>query len=49
LESRVDRDYVDLGAIKFDNPVAVSFPVTNVGDKPLKFKELPFTEVVEGF
>jgi hypothetical protein len=41
---KVDRQYVDLGEIKFDNPVAVSFQVTNVGDKPLEYMESPYME-----
>jgi hypothetical protein len=45
---KVDRDKIDLGDVRFETPVSVSFQITNVGDKPLKFVKTPDVEVVEG-
>jgi len=45
---KVDRDQVDLGDVKLGQTVQVSFQVANVGDKPLRFSEQPYVEVVEG-
>jgi hypothetical protein len=45
---KVDKEKVDLGAVKLGQTVSVSFDVTNVGDQPLRFKEQPYVEVVEG-
>lgn len=45
---KVDRELVDLGDQKNNQPVAVSFKVTNVGDQALRFSEQPYIEVVEG-
>lgn len=44
----VDRNQVDLGDVKLGQTVAVSFVIANVGDKPLRFSEPPYIEVVEG-
>jgi hypothetical protein len=45
---KVDKEKVDLGNVKLGQTVSVSFDVTNVGDQPLRFKERPYVEVVEG-
>lgn len=45
---KTDRDRIDLGEQKLGNPVEVSFHLTNVGDKPLRFSKEPYVEVVEG-
>jgi hypothetical protein len=45
---KVDKEKVDLGNVKLGQTVSVSFDVTNVGDQPLRFKEKPYVEVVEG-
>lgn len=45
---KVDKEKVDLGNVKLGQTVSVSFEVTNVGDQPLRFKEKPYIQVVEG-
>lgn len=45
---KVDREVVDLGNMKFNQPARVSFRVTNVGDQTLRFTKDPYIEVVEG-
>lgn len=45
---KVDRDTVNLGDINLGRTVSVSFQLTNVGDKPLKFSKKPYIEVKEG-
>ena len=45
---KVDKEEVDLGDVKLGSPVKVSFEITNVGDKPLRFEEAPYVEVREG-
>ncbi len=45
---RVDKEKVDLGTIPLGQTVEVKFEVTNVGDQPLRFKERPYVEVIEG-
>ena len=45
---KVDKEEVDLGDVKLGSPVKVSFDITNVGDKPLRFMEDPYIEVREG-
>ncbi len=45
---KADKEKVDLGNVKLGQTVEVSFQLTNVGDKTLRFKEQPFIEVVEG-
>lgn len=45
---KADKEKVDLGDVKLGQTVEVSFQLTNVGDKTLRFKEQPFVEVVEG-
>jgi len=45
---KADKEKVDLGDVKLGETVEVSFQLTNVGDKTLRFSEQPFVEVVEG-
>jgi hypothetical protein len=45
---KVDKEKVDLGEIKLGKTVEVTFQLTNVGDKTLRFDEQPYIEVVEG-
>ena len=45
---KVDKERVDFGDVKVDNPVTASFEIVNVGDQPLLFDEAPKVEVVEG-
>jgi len=45
---KVDRDKIDLGAVKLDKAVEVSFQLTNVGNQALRFSKRPYIEVVEG-
>ncbi len=45
---KVDKELVDLGNVRLGQTVEASFMVTNVGDKPLVFEEVPYIEVVEG-
>ena len=45
---KVDKDKLDLGDVKLNQPVEVSFQITNVGDQTLRFTEAPYVEVVEG-
>lgn len=47
-ELKADKEVVDLGDVKLGKPVAVSFEITNVGDKTLEFTKKPFVEAVEG-
>lgn len=45
---KVDQDMVDLGEVPLDQPVNVTFQLTNVGDQPLRFTQEPFIEVAQG-
>lgn len=45
---KVDKQFVDLGDVKFEEVVDVTFEITNVGDRPLKFAKQPYVEVLEG-
>jgi len=45
---KVDKEKVDLGDVKLGKTVEVTFQLTNVGDKTLRFDEQPYIEVVEG-
>ena len=44
----VDQEVIDLGDVQLGVQVKASFKVTNVGDKPLRFTDRPYIEVVEG-
>lgn len=45
---KVDQELVDLGDVKYNQPVQTSFRLTNVGDQTLQFTQDPYIEVVEG-
>jgi hypothetical protein len=45
---KVDKEEVNLGDVKIGKNVLVSFRLTNVGDKPLVFNEVPYIEVKVG-
>jgi hypothetical protein len=45
---RVDRDYVDLGTVRFDSFVTARFSLRNVGDQPLSISANPKVDAVEG-
>jgi hypothetical protein len=45
---KVDQERVDFGEVKFEQPVYVTFTLSNVGDQTLRFSEQPYIEVLEG-
>lgn len=45
---KVDQELVDFGEMKFEQPVYVTFTLSNVGDQTLRFSEAPYIEVLEG-
>lgn len=45
---KVDQTNIELGTVKLGQTVEAKFEVTNVGDKPLRLREAPYVEVVEG-
>lgn len=45
---KVDKERVDFGDVKFNQPVEATFKITNVGDQTLRFNKEPYIEVVEG-
>jgi len=45
---KVDQEIADLGDLKLNQHVNVTFELSNVGDQPLKFTKEPYIEVVEG-
>lgn len=45
---KVNQEMVDLGNMKFNQLADVSFQITNVGDRTLRFSKEPFIEVVDG-
>ncbi len=45
---KADKEKVDLGDVKLGQTVQVSFEISNVGDKPLRFSKAPYIEVKEG-
>lgn len=45
---QVDKEKVDFGNVTLGQTVEVKFEVANVGDQPLRFKEKPYVEVIEG-
>ena len=45
---KIDKEMVDLGNVKLGQTVRVSFELKNIGDKPLRFSNVPYVEVKEG-
>ncbi len=45
---KVSQETIDLGNVRLGQTVQASFELTNVGDRPLRFAEAPYIEVVEG-
>lgn len=46
---KVEQDVYDYGDVKLGGvPIRTVVKVTNVGDQPLRFKEAPYIEVLEG-
>ena len=45
---RVDRQEINFGDVKLNVQKTFTITVTNVGDKPLRFAQAPYIEVVEG-
>ncbi len=45
---KADRDTVDLGNVPLGQTVQVKFEVSNVGDRQLRFTDVPYVEVVAG-
>ena len=45
---RADRQEINLGDIRLGTTVEAAFRLSNVGDQPLRFTELPYIEVREG-
>lgn len=46
---KVEQDVYDYGEVKLGGvPIRTVVKVTNVGDQPLRFKEAPYIEVLEG-
>jgi hypothetical protein len=45
---KVDREKVDLGDVKLGKSVSVTFQLTNVGNKTLRFSKDPYIEIVKG-
>jgi hypothetical protein len=44
----VDQQKIDYGDVKFGVEKTFAIEVTNTGDGPLRFKEDPYIEVLEG-
>ena len=45
---KVDKDTIDHGDVTLGNQISDVVLVTNVGDQPLRFAEVPYLEVKEG-
>jgi multidrug efflux pump subunit AcrA (membrane-fusion protein) len=45
---KVDRQREDLGEVPLGQTVEVSFQLSNVGDQPLRFTDVPYVTVAEG-
>ncbi len=46
---KVEQEVYDYGDVKLGGvPIRTVVKVTNVGDQPLRFKEAPYIEVLEG-
>ena len=45
---KVNQEKVDLGDVKFNQTVQVTFQLTNIGEQSLRFTKEPYIELVEG-
>jgi hypothetical protein len=45
---KVDQEKVDLGDVKLGKVVSVTFQLTNVGSKTLRFSKDPYIEIIKG-
>jgi hypothetical protein len=45
---KVDKELLDLGDQKLGSTTQASFTLTNIGNQPLQFTEVPYIEVKEG-
>lgn len=45
---RVDQQEINFGDVKLTVQKTFTITVTNVGDKPLRFAQAPYIEIVEG-
>jgi hypothetical protein len=45
---KADQEKVDLGDVKLGKSVSVTFQITNVGNKTLRFSKEPYIEIVKG-
>jgi len=44
----VQPEQIDMGDVALGTTVQADFVIHNLGDKPLKFTEAPYIEIVEG-
>mgnify|MGYP003524562114 CR=1 FL=1 len=44
----VEPAQIDMGDVTLGTPVKAEFVIKNLGDKPLKFSDTPYIEIVEG-
>jgi hypothetical protein len=44
----IDPEFIDFGAVRYNQFVEARFRLTNVGDQPLRLPASPPVEVVEG-
>ena len=45
---KVDQEKIDFGNVQLGRTVQAQFHLTNTGDSPLQFLEVPYIEVKEG-
>ncbi len=45
---QVDQQEINFGDVKLNVQKTFTITVTNIGDKPLRFAQVPYIEVVEG-
>ncbi len=45
---KVEKTLIDHGDVKLGTPVRDDIRVTNIGDQPLRFTEMPYIEILEG-
>jgi hypothetical protein len=44
----VDKTQINLGDVKLGETVQAAFKISNAGDQPLRFTQVPIIQVVEG-